>query len=158
LDVYLPAMPEAYLVEVDAGAATTVMTVPDNSDVILDVVGSAGRFEFSTGSGSTVEMVVDAGAGTVLLSLGDRSDLVLEIDGGAGRVEVTIPQNTGVRITIEEDSAGRVDLPADFEMVDDGGDNDDDTGTWESPNYGRADHSTEITVSDLGAGSITIQH
>ncbi len=60
-----------------------------------------------------------------------------------------------MRVVIRDGASGSVSIPSRFDLIDDGGDRDSDTGIWETPAYDRAEHQIAI-IFDPGLGSLNV--
>jgi hypothetical protein len=82
--------------------------------------------------------------------------MTLSLDGGSGSIFIDLPDDVGVRLIVDDRGSGGVRLPANLDLVDDHGDDDRDTGTWESENFDDAAARIEISF-DPGSGTLTIR-
>lgn len=135
MDLYVPAADSRYPVRVNGGSGSFDIEVEMGSDLEAD---------FSVGSGS-FDVVIGAGVA-----------MELDIDGGSGSIAIDVPDDAGVRLTIDHSGSGSVSVPSEFNLVDDDGDDDRETGIWESEGFSRASRQIEITF-DPGSGSFTLR-
>ena len=105
---------------------------------------------------SQIDMDLNVHSGATDLLVGQGSSLNVQIDGGSGRLLIDVPDDAATRFTVSAGGSGTVTLPNDLRQVSDGQDNDDDTGTWETPNFSSAGAKIEITV-DLGSGRVIVR-
>ena len=141
---------------VDGGSGSTVATLPAGNsryDAFFD--GGSGSFAVAIADNAKVDATLDVGSGSFTLVIGDAADVSVEISGGSGRIRIEIPQQAAVRLLIRDGASGSVSVPRRFNLVDDRGDNDSDTGIWETAGFNGAEHQIVIFF-DPGSGSFAI--
>ena len=115
----------------------------------------ANAVQFLWGQGD-IEATFDVGSGSFDVIIGSGVTMMLEIDGGSGSIFIDIPKDVGVRLLVDDHGSGGVRIPGNYDLVDDQGDDDRDTGIWESKNYDDASTTIEIWF-DPGSGTITLR-
>jgi hypothetical protein len=143
--------------EVDGGSGRANLTLPESSsryDANID--GGSGGFDIEFESGAEVRVEMDVGSGSFDIVIGSSADIEARIEGGSGSLNIDVPQDVGVRVVIRDGGSGSVNVPASFLLVDDMGDDDRDTGIWETDGYSSAAHRVEITF-DPASGSFTVR-
>jgi len=141
---------------VDGGSGSTAVTLPAGNsryDAFFD--GGSGSFTVAISDNAKLDATLDVGSGSFTLAIGDAADVSVEISGGSGRIRIEVPQQAAVRLLIRGGGSGSVSVPRRFNLVDDRGDNDSDTGIWETAGFDGAEHQIEI-VFDPGSGSFDI--
>lgn len=141
----------------DVGSGTIDGSLPASEqryDVQVD--GGSGSCRLDIGDGADVSLHVDAGSGSFRLKTGAYADINVRIDGGSGKVTIDVPDDAAVRVDVRDAGSGSVHVPSRLDRTS-RGDDDDDTGTWETPGYGNADHRIEIIVEDLGSGNVEVR-
>jgi hypothetical protein len=123
----------------------------------IRVDGSSGDLDIDIPDGAAAGLDIDVSSGEVSIQIGDDADVDIRIDGSSGDVIIDVPGDAAVRLRVLDDSSGDVRVPARFGMVDDGDDDDEDTGTWETRNYGEAANRITITVANMSSGDIVVR-
>ncbi|HEY43923.1 MAG TPA: hypothetical protein G4O11_08075 [Anaerolineae bacterium] len=144
----------------------------------FDLVGADARWEIGLSPDVPIDLAIDVGSGSATLDLmyleiteleinggSGSTDLFLpesssqytaNIDGGSGSINIDVPGDVGVRVVIRDRGSGSVSVPSSYRLVDDMGDNDGDTGIWETDGYSSAAHRVEITF-EPGSGSFNLR-
>ena len=143
--------------DIDGGSGSTDVFIPAGStqyDVGID--GGSGSFDIVIEDGAELQMSISVGSGSFDVDIGAETNVEARIDGGSGSVEINLPGDVGVRVVIRDSGSGSVRVPRSYDLVDDEGDNDSDTGIWESEGYSDAAYRIEISF-DPGSGSFTLR-
>ena len=98
---------------------------------------------------------MDTGSGSANLTIGSGADVKLDWESGSGSVNIRVPADAAIRVNVVDTGSGSVNLPSWLDLVDDGNDNDDETGIWETEDFDRAKSRIEITI-DSASGSFNI--
>lgn len=142
---------------VDGGSGSTGLAIPSGSSRYrVDVKGGSGSFDIEIEDDAEIEANMDVGSGSFDVSIGSGVEMTLDIDGGSGSIFIDVPQDVGVRLIVDDGASGGVRVSNDFDLVDDQGDDDNDTGVWETDNYRGAESQIEIRF-DPGSGSLTLR-
>ena len=142
---------------IDGGSGSVDLTLPASTlQYQVNIDGGSGSCDIELESGTDIEAAMDVGSGSFDIVIGSGSDVDARIDGGSGSVTVDVPNDVGVRLVVRSRGSGGVNVPGSYLLVDDQGDDDRDTGVWESEGYSSASHQIEITF-DPGSGSITLR-
>ncbi|TFH35210.1 MAG: hypothetical protein E4G99_07805 [Anaerolineales bacterium] len=142
---------------VDGGSGSTELAIPAASSTYpVEVNGGSGHFDIDIEQGAEIQGSLNAGSGSMNIRIGSGTEMTLAIEGGSGSIEVSLPLDAGVRLVIADQGSGGVRVPGDFDLTDDFGDDDRDTGIWESANYAGAANSIEIRL-DPGSGTFTVR-
>ncbi len=143
--------------ELDGGSGSVNLSLPESSSLYTaNIDGGSGSFAIEFESGAEVRAVMNVGSGSFNIVIGSSADLDMRIDGGSGSVNIDLPEDIGVRVVIRDRGSGSVRVPGNYLLVDDMGDNDRDTGIWETDGFSSAAHRVEITF-DPGSGSLTLR-
>jgi hypothetical protein len=143
--------------EIDGGSGSVDLTLPESSSQYsANIDGGSGDFEIEFESGAEVRAVMDVGSGNLDIVIGSSADLDMRIDGGSGDITIDVPGDVGVRIVIRDRGSGSVRVPASYLLVDDIGDDDRDTGIWETDGFSSTAHRVEITF-DPGSGDFRLR-
>ena len=143
--------------EIDGGSGSTDLTLPESSSLYsANIDGGSGSFDIEFESGAEVRVEMDVGSGSFDIVIGSSADLDMRIDGGSGSVNIDVPGDVGVRVVIRDRGSGSVSIPGSYLLVDDMGDDDRDTGIWETDGYINAAHRVEITF-EPGSGSFNLR-
>ena len=141
---------------VDGGSGSTAVNLPaGNSRYEAFFDGGSGSFSVAIADTAKVDATLDVGSGSFTLAVGEAADVSVEIDGGSGRIRIEVPEQAAVRVVIRDGASGGVSIPSRFDLIDDAGDRDSDTGIWETQAYDRAEHQIEI-IFDPGSGSFSL--
>ncbi len=143
--------------EIDGGSGSTRLIVPsgiDNYEVRLDA--GAGSFTVEVAEGAEITADIDVSSGSFKISFEGDAAAKLNIDGGSGSTTIEVPEGAGVCLVVDNSGSGSIRVSNGYMLVSDGGDNDDDTGTWESEGYADAELRIQITY-DGGSGSFTLR-
>ena len=143
--------------EIGGGSGSTNLTLPAGSSrYTVDLNGGSGSFIIELDAGADVRAVMDIGSGSIDITIGSGADVQAQIGGGSGSVAIDAPDDVGVRVVVSDRGSGSVRVPGNYRLVDNRGDDDSDTGIWESEGFGSASHRVEITF-DPGSGSFTLR-
>jgi hypothetical protein len=141
----------------DGGSGSVRLDLPASSDrYSARVEGGSGSFDITVMDSARVDASFDVGSGSFTIEIGDDADIELEIDGGSGSVRIDVASGAAVQVVVDDAGSGSVRVPSSFTLVDDGGDDDRDTGTWESSGFGSATYKIMI-VFEGGSGSFTLR-
>jgi hypothetical protein len=142
---------------ISGGSGSVEATLPDSSQTYTAKIdGGSGSFRIEVAEGASIEAQMDVGSGSFNVTFGSAIDFEAEVEGGSGSFSARIANGIGVRIIVRDRGSGSVNVPNSYIMVDDMGDNDRDTGIWETEGYSSAAHKVEITF-DPGSGSFNIR-
>jgi hypothetical protein len=143
--------------KVDGGSGSVILTLPASaSEYDVEIDGGSGTFDMELADGADIRAVIEVGSGYFDIEIGSGADFDARIDGGSGSITIDVPNDVGVRVDIEDSGSGSVRVPSKYNLVDDYGDDDRDTGVWESDGFSSASHRVEITY-DGGSGSFTLR-
>lgn len=120
------------------------------------VEGGSGRLRLALPERSQVDLDLNVHSGATDLTIGQGSSVKALIDGGSGRLLVEAPEGAALRVTVSGGGSGSVTLREDLRQVSDGNDRDEDTGVWETADFGSAPTTIEMTI-DLGSGSVIVR-
>jgi hypothetical protein len=104
-----------------------------------------------------MDLMATGQSGSMTYTFGRDSDVAMEIDGGSGSITINLPAGAAVRVEVRSSGSGSVNLPAGLRLVDDGGDDDEDTGIWETDGFSSAAHQIVIVADDLASGSFNVR-
>ena len=121
---------------------------------LLNELASDASWEIHLNPDVLLDLNVDVASGSAALNL-ENLTLTMLVNGGSGRIRIEVPRQAAVRLVIRDGASGSVSIPRRFNLVDDRGDNDSDTGIWETTGFDVAEHQIEI-VFDPGSGSFAI--
>jgi hypothetical protein len=144
-------------IEIDGGSGSTRLMLPSSTesyDVRLN--SASGSFTVEVAQGAEIEANIEVSSGSFKLTFEGEAAAKLTVDGGSGSTTIDVPEGAGVRLVVRNSGSGSVRVPNGYTLVSDGGDNDDDTGTWESEGYADAELRIQITY-DGGSGSFTLR-
>jgi hypothetical protein len=143
--------------KVDGGSGSTNLKIPASSSLYpVDVNGGSGSFDIEIEDKAEIEAKFDVGSGSFDVIIGSAVTMNLEIDGGSGSIFIDVPGDVGVRLVVDDRGSGGVRIPGDFDLVNDQGDDDHDTGVWESDNFDETSAMIEIRF-DPGSGTLTLR-
>jgi hypothetical protein len=143
--------------EIDGGSGSVRLTLPaSTSQYPLKIDGGSGSFDIELEPGVDIEATIDVGSGSFDIRIGSGSDFDARIDGGSGSLSIDVPNDVGVQVVVRSTGSGSVSVPSSYQLVDDRGDDDRDTGIWESDGFSTAAHRVEIDF-DPGSGSFTVR-
>lgn len=154
-DVSLPG-DASYGADVDVGSGPFDIGLDREADVDMSVSGGSGPFQLKASDDSQMALDIDGASGPTTVTIGDDSDFTIEYDGGSGPFTVEVPGDAAVRLEVQDEGTGPVNVPGDFRLVDDGDDNERNTGTWETEGFDDAAHQIIVTVRNMGSGPVTI--
>lgn len=142
---------------VDGGSGSTDLVLPSaSSRYPVDVSGGSGSFDIEIEDDAKIEANMDVGSGSFDIIIGSGVEMTLNIDGGSGSIFIDVPQDVGVRLIVDDSGSGGVRVPNNVDLVDNQGDDDGDTGIWETDNYHEVDRQIEIRF-DPGSGTLTLR-
>ncbi|KPK91331.1 MAG: hypothetical protein AMJ88_14005 [Anaerolineae bacterium SM23_ 63] len=143
--------------EIDGGSGSVNLILPESSSLYnANIDGGSGSFDIEFESGAEVRAEMSVGSGSFDVVIGSSADVEARIDGGSGSIDIDVPGDVGVRVVVRDRGSGSVHVPGNYLLVDDMGDNDGDTGIWETDGYNSAVHRVEITF-DPGSGSFNLR-
>lgn len=141
---------------IDASSGRLEATLPASSSRYpATVTGSSGSMHLEVAAGAETDIDLDASSGHTEIAFGDSVSASLTINASSGGIDISTPQDAAVRVVSTDSSSGSLNLGSRFEQVDEG-DEDPDTGTWETPNYDRADYQIEVIIDSMSSGSIRV--
>ena len=141
---------------VEGGSGNTAVNLPAvNSRYDAFIDGGSGSFAVAVADNAKIDAIFNVGSGSLTLAIGDAADVSVDIDGGSGGIRIEVPKQAAVRLVIRDGGLGSVRIPSRFDLIDDGGDRDSDTGIWETAGFDGAEHQIEIDF-DPGSGSFAI--
>jgi hypothetical protein len=144
-------------IDLDGGSGSTRLVLPaspDSYDVRLDC--ESGSFTVEIADGAMIDAKVDVDSGSFKITFSGDAEADLDIDGDSGSTTIIVPDDAGVRLIIRDSGSGSVTVPGGYTLVSEGGDDDEDTGTWESDDYDDAEYRIEIKFEG-GSGSFTLR-
>jgi hypothetical protein len=141
----------------DGGSGSADLALPaSTSQYNVRIDGGSGSFDIELEAGADIQAKIDVGSGSLNFVIGSGVDIDLRMDGGSGSITIDVPNDVGVRVVVTDRGSGSVRVPGSYRLVDDRGDNDRDTGIWESEGFSSAAHQIEIEF-DPGSGSMTVR-
>jgi hypothetical protein len=141
---------------VDGGSGSVELTLPAASRryaAAIDI--GSGSFQINMPAGAQVDMNISGGSGSLNAAIAAGASANMEVEGGSGSMVFDVPDNAAVRVIVVNSGSGSVNISG-LQQVDDGGDDDNDTGTWETANFSSAADPIIITFEDIGSGSVTV--
>jgi hypothetical protein len=142
---------------VDGGSGSVKLALPSSvSKYDMEIDGGSGSFDIEIEAGADIDAIMDVGSGSFTIEIGSGADVDMNVDGGSGSITFNVPNDVGVRVDVRDKGSGSVRVPNSYELVDDYGDDDRDTGIWESDDFNTAAHRVEI-LFDPGSGSFTLR-
>lgn len=145
-----------YDTEIDVGSGSFDVELAQGASTTMDVRGGSGPFRFASGADAEVRFEGDVGSGPFEFTLAEGTNGTFELGGGSGPVRFQLPADAAVRVEVRDGGSGRVSLPNALVQVE-RGDDDDDTGVWETENYSRATNRIEIIIRDVGSGNVIVE-
>ncbi len=142
---------------INGGSGRTELTLPGAGrpySAYIDV--SSGSFQIDIPTGAQVDIEVDGGSGSLDMAIAEVASVNASIDGGSGSITFDVPDQAAVRVIVLDSGSGSVNLSG-LRQVDNGGDNDDDTGTWETAGFSNSPNPIILIFEDLGSGSVTVR-
>jgi hypothetical protein len=141
--------------DLNGGSGSLDVTLPEGAtDYRAYLDGGSGRINLTVPEGAALsDLAIDAGSGALDVAIEAGARLEARIEAGSGRLTVDVPEQTGVRVRVTDGGSGTFRVPSDYRRVEGG---DDDTGTWESPNYTSATQRIELQF-DLGSGPVQVR-
>ncbi len=130
--------------DVSSGDVTASLPAGDYT-VAVDV--SSGAVDFTSAAGSDLDVTMDVSSGRLDFSFAEQTNAQVDVDLSSGSVNIELPDGVGVRIAGSA-SSGSIRVPKGYVRIS----GEDDDGVWESPDYGTADYTIEITF-DVSSGS-----
>jgi hypothetical protein len=150
--------PRAVEAAIEGGSGPLSVRVPTGGRLAGDVDLGSGPTSFDLDAGSHLSLRLETGSGPVTIALGD--DVAAEIDlieAGSGPFTLELPQAAAVRVLVEEGGSGRLSLPRELGQISDGGDDDPDTGAWETDGYAEATVRVLLRARDMGSGPVNVR-
>jgi len=142
---------------VDGGSGSTDLAIPaSGTRYPVEVNGGSGSFEIVIEQGAELEGKFDVGSGSFDIIIASGVEMTLSLEGGSGSAFINLPGDVGVQLVVADRGSGSIRVPNGFDLVDDQGDDDRDTGVWESSNYDEADTIVVIRF-DPGSGTLTLR-
>lgn len=136
MEIDLPASDARYEAQVNIGSGGTVMSVPGGTQAVFDIDGGSGRVE---------------------MRIGDGADVTANLDLASGSTHIDVPPGAAVRLIVEDSGSGGLNVGGGLEQVDDAGDDERNTGTWQTPGYEGADAHILIVVDSMGSGRVSVE-
>ncbi|MBN2502507.1 MAG: DUF4097 family beta strand repeat protein [Anaerolineales bacterium] len=136
--------------EIDMSSGDVAADLPAG-DYAVSVDVSSGAVDFAGAAGSDLDVTMDVSSGRLDFSFAEQTNAKVEVDLSSGSVNIELPEGVGVRIAGSA-SSGSIRVPKGYVRVS----GEDDDGVWESPDYGTADYTIEITF-DVSSGSFNVR-
>jgi hypothetical protein len=143
--------------ELDGGSGAVRLSLPAGDPYESRLEVGSGLVTATLADDTEMTLDAEGGSGLFTLNVGDDTDLEMEIDAGSGAMIINLPDDAAARVEVDDEGSGVVVLPPRLDRVDDGNDDDRDTGTWETDGFDNADHQIIITVREMGSGAITVR-
>lgn len=139
---------------VDGGSGSLRADLPARELAVQTDMGSGSlTIALPTGADAAVEMAM--GSGSAVLDVERDAALAFRLtNGGSGALAVNLPQDAAVQVVVNDRGSGSVNLPRELRQVSSG--DEDDTGTWETEDFGSATRQVTIVIDDAGSGSISV--
>lgn len=148
-----PEIPLALTVDVGTGKTELDLTRLKLESLVVD--GGTGQVEITLPEDRgryTFNLDVSTGSAKVKIPAGASLDL--NVDGGTGSLVIEVAKDAGVQVEVADGGVGKLNLPAGYDKVRDG--NDDDEGVWENQSYTSTAAPVRIKL-DISTGSVTIR-
>lgn len=143
--------------DIDGGSGSTRLWLPASEDTYdVGIDGASGSFTIEVGEGAKIDATIRGASGSLNITIEEGANVEAEIRGASGSTTINVPGRTGVRVIVRDSGSGSVHVPGSYTLVSDGGDDDRDTGIWESANYSSATTRIEIEFRG-GSGSFSIR-
>lgn len=138
----------------DAGSGSTDLTLPGRGRFYrADIDTGSGSLSLDVQEGASLDLALQSRSGSVNMRIGEGTDLLLNLATRSGSVTIDLPDDAPIRIDIRDDGSGRVRVPGYLTRRSGSG----DTGVWESNSFERGGRVINVTVVDVGSGSITFR-
>jgi hypothetical protein len=152
IDVHLPAGADSYPVSLDTSSGAVSAALEDGGAVEFSKFNSSsGSLTLNSGSGSTVRGSVTTSSGAVALNFGANTRAALDVTTSSGSVTVSVPQGAALRLQIDRNSSGGVNVPVWLHRVS----GEDKTGVWESEGFAQAARQIIVRITD-SSGAISV--
>ena len=143
--------------EVDGGSGHIDLSLSAESERCkARISGGSGGFGMVIPEGGRADLNVDGGSGSLSMDIQDGATVDARIEGGSGSITVNVPSDAPLRVQVVEGGSGSVHLPSRLVRTSDGGDDDKDTGTWETRGFEDGDGAI-VLVLDIASGSIRVR-
>lgn len=138
----------------DAGSGSTSLALPGGGRYYrADVDAGSGQLRLDVQPGASLDLALQTRSGSVIMGIGEGADVLLTLATRSGSVTIDLPQGAPIRLEILDDGSGSVRVPAYLTRRSSNG----DTGVWQSSAFERGGRVINITVVDVGSGSITFR-
>ncbi len=166
----------AFDLDVTTSTGETLIDIADGADVRGEVTLSVGRTEIDTGRSTVLDVDITSSTGSLVMALGEDSESTIDLTGSVGENRLTLaegaaldlefsgstgdliveaPRGSAIRVIIESDGVGDVQLPPDLIQTAHG---DGDKGTWETDGFARADRQIVIRVRSISVGDVIVRY
>lgn len=141
-------------VDLDGGSGATELRLPGDGRYYQAVVaGGSGALRVSVAPGASLDLTASTRSGGLRLEVGRESDMQLTLRTGSGSVILDLPDDAPIRLEVNDDGSGRLNLPGFLERVSGSG----DTGVWHSAALERGGRVVSVQLLDVGSGSVTVR-
>lgn len=144
-----------YDADLTASSGLLNVSLADGADVNMMLDGSSGGLNFSVGDNAALDLEASLSSGRFTLDLGVGTGGTYRLEGGSGGMQVTVPRGAAVRVEVVDRGSGGINLPSDFQQVEQGGD--DGEGVWQTDGYDTASTQINIIV-DTSSGGFTVSY
>lgn len=143
--------------EVDVSSGDTQVKLPALAEgrYPVDLQLSSGDLQVHTAAGAQIDMSIHMSSGDSRVTMGADSDATVTFNGSSGEFTVDLASGQAVRVEVRSVSSGDVDLPRGLVRTD-GGDDDDEEGTWETEGYGSAAHKVLVIIEHMSSGDVEV--
>jgi Domain of unknown function (DUF5668)/Putative adhesin len=139
----------------DASSGSARLNLADLNLSALTIDASSGSFNADLPDmPERYDVQVKASSGSMNLNVPEGADLRAEVDMSSGRVVFDVPNGAGVQVDVRDSSSGSVVVPSDFTRTRDDGRN---RGTWESPNFAKAERQIILVVTEMSSGTFEVR-
>jgi hypothetical protein len=147
-----------------AGSVDSDITIDGGSGTInADFTGiKLQRLSLDLGSGAStftlpqmeenISADLNSGSGSVNLTLPVMTNLLLRVESGSGALNINVPEDAALQVVVMDSGSGSLNLPANLARIS----GSDETGTWQTDNFEKADYRITIKIMDQGSGSISV--
>ncbi|GAB4477266.1 MAG: hypothetical protein Kow00124_20240 [Anaerolineae bacterium] len=166
----------AFDLDITTSTGETLIDIADGADVRGDVTLSVGHTEIDAGRRAVLDLDITSSTGSLVMALGEDSEAVIDLTGSVGENRLTLaegaaldlefsgstgdliveaPRGSAIRVIVESDGVGSVQLPPDLIQTEHG---DGDEGTWETDGFARAGRQIVIRVRSISVGDVIVRY
>lgn len=148
-----PRVPLDLKVDVSTGSSELNLSALKLKSLTIDASTGSMTLDLPA-SQQTYDVTINASTGAITMEIPRGAQVNMRLRMSTGSVTIHVLADAGVQLRVEDDGPGSVSMRSNYTRTQQG---DGKRGTWESPNYAKAERKITIIVEDMSTGSLTVR-